>query len=895
MKNFIKLSVAAFLMAAAMLSCTRLEVTLPEGPRGEQGIQGVSGVPGKTAYEIWKEYIASGEVEDPAAPGSKWDPGRNTVYDFFTFLVGPKGDDGLSSYEVWIEAVERHTIDYTGSVTIVDYFKYLEGKDGKDGRDGRDGKDGLVPYIGDNGNWFIGDEDTGVPARGDKGEKGDGGLSAYEIWKMSVLSDEGLPNPGNGVYDVGEYPYWPADAVSEADFYLYLHGVKGDDGKSAYEVWKEYISSGDVENPQIPGTLWDPDDNTLQDYYEFLTGPKGDDGLIPYIGENGNWFIGDEDTGVPARGEDGADGQDGADGSTPYIGENGNWFIGDEDTGVPARGEDGADGQDGNDGADGKSAYEIWKEDVLSTSGLANPGNGVYDLAEYPKWPTSAVSLADFWLYLRGRDGVDGQNGSNGTVYSLTDTAYVERVDPGMYNVAPVIALGKTKDGGVEYEYVNPVSGGAAFIVTGPGPVIIPDCEVVFKDLSGTKTYTKTSDSQGYVYLTREELPEWSEGLPSAKDTPGDISSGVRPVSFKYGSVTVTDESKIASTCKVPYRVGLSVVTDSGAIYDYSAHAAFRVYRIVEGVVETEAFINFKNMVSHWNYPSMSRGFWPTVNTSFKYYRKGVEILLSRVSAEYTLGPEFSSLEDDELTDWFSDLNHICGQKAYDYALQRAMVSRTRVKDGSVSWFRARFGDGAEPSSVGVYDLMLKYDGGVAGSGAGELLPDYGLSVTDTAREVMNPPYSSIPQGVQGKYVWDSGHTSLTLGLSDVKALKDKTIYKGGDWDSDNARYVFETETFGKAYKNGATTKFTVSGKYSGTTINSTVNFPLYEALDLKDVYDGFSLTVADFVDGSVMLGGFSGKFSTNLPGVQSIDDATASAFGNSLTVEVKNVTNIGE
>ena len=213
MKNFIKLSVAAFLMAAAMVSCTRLEVTLPEGPRGEQGIQGVSGVPGKTAYEIWKEYIASGEVEDPAAPGSKWDPGRNTVYDFFTFLVGPKGDDGLSSYEVWIEAVERHTIDYTGSVTIVDYFKYLEGKDGKDG---------LVPYIGDNGNWFIGDEDTGVPARGDKGEKGDGGLSAYEIWKMSVLSDEGLPNPGNGVYDVGEYPYWPADAVSEADFYLYL-------------------------------------------------------------------------------------------------------------------------------------------------------------------------------------------------------------------------------------------------------------------------------------------------------------------------------------------------------------------------------------------------------------------------------------------------------------------------------------------------------------------------------------------------------------------------------------------------------------------------------------------------------------------------------------------------
>lgn len=35
------------------------------------------------------------------------------------------------------------------------------------------------------------------------------------------------------------------------------------------------------------------------------SGPKGDDGLTPTIGENGNWFIGDTDTGKPSRGEDG--------------------------------------------------------------------------------------------------------------------------------------------------------------------------------------------------------------------------------------------------------------------------------------------------------------------------------------------------------------------------------------------------------------------------------------------------------------------------------------------------------------------------------------------------------------------------------------------------------------
>lgn len=64
----------------------------------------------------------------------------------------------------------------------------------------------------------------------------------------------------------------------------------------------------------------------------------GKDGQTPHIGDNGNWWIGDVDTGVKARGEDGGPGSDG---ETPYIGENGNWWAGNIDTGVKARGEDG--------------------------------------------------------------------------------------------------------------------------------------------------------------------------------------------------------------------------------------------------------------------------------------------------------------------------------------------------------------------------------------------------------------------------------------------------------------------------------------------------------------------------------------------------------------------------
>lgn len=83
---------------------------------------------------------------------------------------------------------------------------------------------------------------------------------------------------------------------------------------------------------------------------------------VIYIGSNGNWWIGGEDTGRPSQGKNGltphigADGYwyvgetclerkaCGEDGLTPYIGTNGNWCIGAIDTGVPARGRDGIDG-----------------------------------------------------------------------------------------------------------------------------------------------------------------------------------------------------------------------------------------------------------------------------------------------------------------------------------------------------------------------------------------------------------------------------------------------------------------------------------------------------------------------------------------------------------------------
>lgn len=48
-------------------------------------------------------------------------------------------------------------------------------------------------------------------------------------------------------------------------------------------------------------------------------GPKGDPGNTPYIGSNGNWWIGDTDTGTSASGSSGSDGVSSFNGRTGAV------------------------------------------------------------------------------------------------------------------------------------------------------------------------------------------------------------------------------------------------------------------------------------------------------------------------------------------------------------------------------------------------------------------------------------------------------------------------------------------------------------------------------------------------------------------------------------------------
>lgn len=308
-------------------------------------------------------------------------------------MVFPEGPEGLSAYEVWLQAIEDGTIEWTGSTEVVGFFLYLKGEDGED----------------------------------------------------------------------------------------------GEDGKSAYEIWVEAVEEG-LDNPKNPGTEWPKDQTDLSDFWYYLTGADGEDGVTPNIGENGNWWINGEDTGIPATGEDGEDGHS----PVITIGSNGNWFIDGVDTGQAAQGPKGDTGSSGSSGsagatgATGQSAYELWVEQVKK--GLVTKVDA--DGNEYTWTEAMGTSIKDFWRYLTGNDGEDGEDGD-----IIPQPVPAE----GEYNV--IAEMSNAERG----EYVRWLDGKVKYTVyNGMNP--LPNATVKF--LSYDMADTFTADENGVFYVENSKLPQ---------------------------------------------------------------------------------------------------------------------------------------------------------------------------------------------------------------------------------------------------------------------------------------------------------------------------------------------------------------------------------------------------
>ena len=126
--------------------------------------------------------------------------------------VGEDLPRGKSAYEV---AVEN---GFSGTET--EWLASLKGATGAPGANGKDGTDGKTPYVGDNGNWYIGADDTGKPSRGAKGEPGQDGVTPT----FSIESVEtGEPGTDAEVTMTG-------DAPNHGLKFVIPRGDKGDTG-----------------------------------------------------------------------------------------------------------------------------------------------------------------------------------------------------------------------------------------------------------------------------------------------------------------------------------------------------------------------------------------------------------------------------------------------------------------------------------------------------------------------------------------------------------------------------------------------------------------------------------------------------------------------------------------
>ena len=168
-----------------------------------------------------------------------------------------------------------------------------KGDKGETGAPGQDGKDGATPKlkIGDDNFWYISYDDgqtwvsLGVKATGEKGDTGETG-------QQGEKGDKG--DPGADGQDGAD----GKDGVDGKDVDKGGKGVKGDTGKDGKDG-KDGIGIAKAEINADGELVITYTDGKVVNLGK-VVGADGKDGLTPFIGENGNWWIGEKDTGVKA-------------------------------------------------------------------------------------------------------------------------------------------------------------------------------------------------------------------------------------------------------------------------------------------------------------------------------------------------------------------------------------------------------------------------------------------------------------------------------------------------------------------------------------------------------------------------------------------------------------------
>ena len=210
------------------------------------------------------------------------------------------------------------------------------GENGRDGANGENGTDGKNGINGTNGKDGMNGVDGTDGQNGIDGKDGTDGVNGKDGMNAKNIEVQRAESYIQWRYEGGEWQNLVAIADIEGP--AGQNGTDGVNGKTPEFRVSENILQWRYVGDEIWLNLYD------------LTALKGADGRDGVDGKDG---INGKDGAAGKDGTNGQNGRDGKDGKTPSIGENGNWWIGDIDTGVKAAGTDGKDGVDGEKGDKG--------------------------------------------------------------------------------------------------------------------------------------------------------------------------------------------------------------------------------------------------------------------------------------------------------------------------------------------------------------------------------------------------------------------------------------------------------------------------------------------------------------------------------------------------------------
>ena len=231
------------------------------------------------------------------------------------------------------------------------------------------------------------------------------------------------------------------------------------------------------------------------DGHDGQNGAPGQDGITPTIGENGNWYLGDTDTGKPSRGETGPRGETGATGATGPQGPQGETGPKGDTGDTGPQGEPGPQGPKGDTGATGP------KGDTGDTGpqGPAGPkGEQGIQGEQGPQGPSGPHGEQG----PKGDKGDTGETGPAGPAGPKGDTGPTGADGKSAYQYA--VEGGYT---GTEAEFAEKLASGYIFYIDLAGDAPNYTCQVAMDDI-------KAAYNAGYNLVCRCQLGEYTATLP---------------------------------------------------------------------------------------------------------------------------------------------------------------------------------------------------------------------------------------------------------------------------------------------------------------------------------------------------------------------------------------------